>query len=152
VSKDTLLIGDLKQTLSYKLAPCCQPIPGDEVFAYVSDGQIKIHRVNCPNSEEMLGKHHDRVMKAIWAHKAAVEFQAGLRFEGIDGVGLVNRITQIISSDMHVNMKAISFETEAGTFSGRVKVMVYDTKHLQDLTENLRSVAGITTIERFEWE
>jgi len=153
VSKDTLLIGDLKQKLQYKLALCCQPIPGDEVFAYVTVSEgIKIHRINCPNAEEMLGKYHDRVMKATWAHKEAVEFEAGLRFTGIDDVGLVNRITSIISSDMHVNMKAISFESEAGVFSGKVKVMVFDTKHLQDLKENLSNMPGILTIERFEWE
>lgn len=153
VSKDTLLIGDLKQKLTYKLSPCCQPIPGDEVFAYVTVSEgIKIHRINCPNAEEMLGKYHDRVMKATWAHQEAVEFEAALRFTGIDDVGLVNRITSIISSDMHVNMKAISFESEAGIFSGKVKVLVFDTKHLQDLKENLSNVPGILTIERFEWE
>jgi GTP diphosphokinase / guanosine-3',5'-bis(diphosphate) 3'-diphosphatase len=151
--KDTLLIGDRRQKLDFKLAPCCQPIPGDEVFAYVTVSEgIKVHRVNCPNAEELLGKFHDRVMRAVWANQAAVEFEAGLRFTGIDDVGLVNRITNIISADMNVNMKAIYFESDAGMFNGKIKVMVYDTKHLQSLMENLRNVPGIKTIERFEWE
>lgn len=149
----TLLIGDEKQKMEYTLANCCNPIPGDEVFGFitVSDG-IKIHRTNCPNAQELLSKYAYRVIKARWSNKELVQFEVGIKFSGIDDVGLVQKITNIISTDMNVNMKAISFEANNGIFQGKVVVLVHDTEHLSSLMDQLKAVEGVLTVERIESE
>lgn len=148
-SKDTLLIGDHMQQLDYTLASCCSPIPGDDVFGFVTtQGEIKIHRENCPNATQLLGNYAYRVIKARWASKELVQFEVNVHFTGIDDIGLVNQITGIISADMHVNMRAISFESNDGIFEGKVKVQVHDTEHLNTLITKLSNVDGVLTVER----
>lgn len=117
----------------------------------MSEG-IKIHRANCPNAEELLSKYAYRVIKARWKHAGAVEFEVGLKFSGIDDVGIVQAITNIISTDMNVNMRAISFEAVDGIFRGRMVVLVRDTKHLNSLIQHVRDVEGVLTVERIESE
>ncbi|MFM7725959.1 MAG: RelA/SpoT family protein [Flavobacteriales bacterium] len=150
---EALLIGDEQQKVDYKLATCCNPIPGDEVFGFitVSEG-IKIHRSNCPNAQELLSKYAYRVMKARWRNAETVQFEVGLKFSGIDDVGIVQNITNIISTDMNVNMRAISFEANHGIFQGKVIVLVHDTKHLSALTERLKAIEGVLTVDRIESE
>lgn len=150
---ETLLIGDEKQKVDFSLASCCNPIPGDEVFGFitVSDG-IKIHRTNCPNAQELMSKYAYRVIKARWSNKELVQFEVGLKFAGIDDVGLVQKITNIISTDMNVNMKAISFEANNGIFQGKVVVLVHDTNHLGTLIDQLKAVEGVLTVDRIESE
>jgi GTP diphosphokinase / guanosine-3',5'-bis(diphosphate) 3'-diphosphatase len=150
---DTLLIGDEKQKMDYSIAHCCQPIPGDEVFGFITVTEgIKIHRTNCPNAQELMSKYAYRVIKARWSSKELVQFEVGLRFTGIDDVGLVQKITNIISTDMHVNMKAISFEANDGIFEGQVRVLVHDTIHLNALIDSLKSVQGVLTVDRIHNE
>ena len=149
---ETLLIGDEKQKMDYLLATCCNPIPGDEVFGFITVNEgIKIHRSNCPNAEELLSKYAYRAIKARWS-KTQVQFEVGIRFSGIDDVGLVQKITNIISSDMNVNMRAISFEAADGIFEGKVLVLVHDTEHLNDLMEKLKAVEGVLTVDRIDSE
>ena len=146
---DELLIGEGMQRVDYTLAACCNPIPGDEVFGFVTvSGGIKVHRRNCPNATNLLSKYAYRTMKARWASKAAVQFEVTLIFNGIDDVGLVNAVTKVISDDMHVNMRAISFESRDGTFEGRVKVLVHDTEHLEQLRQKLLNVNGVWSVDR----
>lgn len=148
-SKDTLLIGDQLQQLDYTLASCCNPIPGDDVFGFVTtQGEIKIHRENCPNATQLLGNYAYRAIKARWASKELVQFEVNVHFTGIDDIGLVNQITGIISADMHVNMRAISFESNDGIFEGKVRVQVHDTEHLNTLITKLSNVDGVLTVER----
>jgi guanosine-3',5'-bis(diphosphate) 3'-pyrophosphohydrolase len=146
---ETVLIGDEKHDLEYTLAACCNPIPGDEVFGFitVSEG-IKIHRSSCPNAHELLSKYAYRVIKAKWSSNELVQFEVGLKFSGTDDVGLVQKITNIISTDMNVNMRAISFEARDGIFDGKVVVLVHDTEHLGTLIDNLKSVDGVLTVDR----
>ncbi len=147
--RETLLIGDEMQQLDYTLAQCCSPIPGDDVFGFVtSSGEIKIHRENCPNATQLLGNYEYRVIKARWASKELVQFEVNVLFSGIDDVGLVNQITSIISADMNVNMRAISFESNDGIFEGQVRVQVHDTEHLNTIIEKLRNVEGVLTVDR----
>lgn len=150
---ETLLIGDERQQMDYSIANCCQPIPGDEVFGFitVTDG-IKIHRTTCPNAQELMSKYAYRVIKARWSSSELVQFEVGIRFTGIDDVGLVQKITNIISTDMNVNMKAISFEANDGIFEGLVRVLVHDTNHLNTLIESLKSVQGVLTVDRIHNE
>ncbi|MFM1932379.1 MAG: pyrophosphokinae [Bacteroidota bacterium] len=148
---DSLLIGDENQKMDYTLARCCNPIPGDDVFGFVTvNGEIKIHRINCPNATQLLSNYAYRVIKARWAGRELAQFEVGVDFTGIDDVGLVHKITNIISSDMHVNMKAISFESNDGIFEGQVRVLVHDTEHLNLLMDKLRNVNGVLTVERSE--
>jgi GTP pyrophosphokinase len=150
---EALLIGDKQQEVDYKLATCCNPIPGDEVFGYITVNEgIKIHRTNCPNAQELLSKYAYRVMKASWRNAETVQFEVGLRFSGIDDVGIVQNITNIISTDMNVNMRAISFEANHGIFQGKVVVLVHDTMHLSALIEKLKAIEGVLTVDRIESE
>lgn len=150
---EALLIGDEQQKVDYKLASCCNPIPGDEVFGFITVAEgIKIHRSNCPNAQELLSKYAYRVMKARWRNAETVQFEVGLRFSGTDDVGIVQNITNIISTDMNVNMRAISFEANHGIFQGKVIVLVHDTKHLSALMEKLKAIDGVLTVDRIESE
>lgn len=146
---DTLLIGEGLQKIDYSLASCCNPIPGDAVFGFVMvSGGIKIHRNNCSNATNLLSKYAYRAIKAQWASKTAKQFEVSLTFTGIDDVGLVNAVTNVISADMNVNMRAISFDSSDGTFEGRVKVLVTNTEHLKQLQAKLLDVPGVWTVER----
>src|SRR5690606_13309385 len=135
----------------YKLANCCNPIPGDDVFGFVtvSDG-IKIHRTNCPNATKLMSNFGYRVVKAKWNSQKQVAFLTGLRINGIDEVGLINNLTQIISNDFKVNMRSISFDTEDGIFTGTIMVYVNDTQHLDNLIRKIKEVKGITDVSRFD--
>ncbi len=148
---ETLTIGDDLQQIDYTLAKCCNPIPGDDVFGFVTVNEgIKIHRVKCPNAVQLLSNYAYRAIKARWASQKANEFMAAVRFTGIDDVGLVHSITTTISNELRVNMKAISFESNDGIFEGNIKLYVYDTDHLNELMNKLKQVKGVHTIERIE--
>jgi len=150
-SDNMLVIGDDLQKLDYKLSPCCNPIPGDDVFGFVTVGEgIKIHRVTCPNAVKLLSNYAYRVVKAKWTNDQLISFLAGLKLTGTDEMGLVQNITKVISSDNHVNMRSISFDTEDGIFTGSIMVYVHDTKHLSHLIENLRKVKGVNKVERVD--
>ena len=150
---NAVLIGDSTQKVDFSLAPCCNPIPGDEVFGFTTVGEgIKIHRTTCINAQEMMSKYAYRVIKARWNSQNLVQFEVGLKFTGIDDVGLVQKITNIISTDMNVNMRAISFEARDGIFEGKVVVLVHDTDHLSTLMQNLKEIDGVLTVDRIESE
>ena len=143
-----------KQSLDYTMAACCRPIPGDDVFGFVTvSGGIKIHRSACPNATQLLSKYGYRVLKARWAgqqERSESRATATILFSGVDDIGLVNHITGIISADMSVDMRKVSFETNAGSFEGRIEVMVNDTEHLGELLDRLRDVPGVSTVDRLE--
>jgi GTP diphosphokinase / guanosine-3',5'-bis(diphosphate) 3'-diphosphatase len=147
--KEDLILGDESTEFDYKLSPCCNPIPGDDVFGFltINDG-IKIHRTNCPNAEELRANYAYRIIKAKWKSQKIREFLATVRFEGIDDIGLVHNVTTIISQDLNVNMKSISFESNDGVFEGKITLYVTDTKHLNELIVKLKKVNGIKKIER----
>ncbi|TVR39102.1 MAG: bifunctional (p)ppGpp synthetase/guanosine-3',5'-bis(diphosphate) 3'-pyrophosphohydrolase [Cryomorphaceae bacterium] len=148
---ETLTIGDDMKQVDYSLAKCCNPIPGDDVFGFVTVNEgIKIHRVNCPNAVQLLGNYAYRAIKARWASQKANEFLATIRFSGIDDVGLVHSITSAISNELRVNMKSISFESNDGVFEGLISLYVYDTDHLHQLIRKLKRVQGVRSIQRVE--
>ncbi|AIM37339.1 MFS transporter [Sphingobacterium sp. ML3W] len=151
--QDTLLIGDDLQQIDYTLAPCCNPIPGDDVFGFltVNDG-IKIHRTSCPNASKLMANYGYRIMKAKWTSKNDVSFLTGLRIVGIDDVGLVNKITTVISHEFHVNIRSLSITSNDGIFEGNIMVFVNDTSQLENLMKTLKQVRGITTVSRYESE
>ncbi|MBS1547866.1 MAG: bifunctional (p)ppGpp synthetase/guanosine-3',5'-bis(diphosphate) 3'-pyrophosphohydrolase [Bacteroidetes bacterium] len=146
----TLTIGDELQSMEYKLSPCCHPIPGDDVFGFITPEGIRIHRVNCPNAVQLMSNFAMRIVKARWKGKDSVEFLAGIQFSGIDAVGIVNRITTIISHENNVNMRSINFESKDGIFEGKVMAYVHDAEHLHSLVEKLRSVPEVRRVERID--
>ena len=150
---DTILIGDDFKGFEYHLAKCCNPIPGDIVFGFITmnDG-IKIHRGNCPNAGDLLSKLAFRCIKAIWKQDKLVERIAAIKIIGIDQIGLVNKLTDIISKQNNINMKSISFETTDGVFEGRIKVLVFDTEHLEQLTNKFGEVDGVQRVTRWDTE
>jgi GTP pyrophosphokinase len=147
--QDTILIGDDFKDIDYRMAICCNPIPGDRVFGFVTINEgIKIHRYSCPNAEHMLSKMAYRCMKATWKNTELKENIAAITVHGIDRLGIVNRLTEIISNQHNVNMKSISFETHDGIFEGHMKVMVYDTEHLEQLMLKFEQVEGVQRVVR----
>ena len=150
---DILLIGEDLQKIDYKLSNCCNPIPGDDVFGFVtvSDG-IKIHRTNCPNATKLMSSFGYRIVKAKWTSQKQLAFLTGLKIIGIDEVGLINNLTKVISNDFKVNMRSITVDTEDGIFNGTIMVYVNDTQHLENLINELKQVKGITDVARFDSE
>lgn len=148
---EQLLIGDSEEKIDYTLAPCCNPIPGDEVFGFVTinDG-IKIHKINCPNAIQLLSNYAYRVVKAKWVGSEALSFLTGITVKGIDDVGIVNKITKLISNQMKVNMRSISFDSNDGIFEGKITLFVQDTRHLHELMEKLKEVPGVISVERID--
>ncbi|MBS1979480.1 MAG: bifunctional (p)ppGpp synthetase/guanosine-3',5'-bis(diphosphate) 3'-pyrophosphohydrolase [Bacteroidetes bacterium] len=148
---DVLLIGEDMDVVEYKLAKCCTPIPGDEVFGFVTVNEgIKIHRINCSNAPELLAKHGNRVIKAKWTSQHEVSFLTGLKVIGTDRVGLINDVSRIISEELKVNMSSISFRTEQGIFEGEIMLYVNDTRHLDLLISKLEKVEGVVKVARFD--
>jgi GTP pyrophosphokinase len=150
---DTILIGDDFKGFEYHLAKCCNPIPGDIVFGFITmNVGIKIHRGNCPNAGDLLSKLAFRCIKATWKQDKLVERIAAIKIIGIDQIGLVNKLTDIISKQNNINMKSISFETTDGVFEGRIKVLVFDTEHLEQLTNKFGEVDGVQRVTRWDTE
>lgn len=149
--EDILLIGEDMDVVDYKLAKCCTPIPGDEVFGFVTVNEgIKIHRTNCPNAPELLSHHGNRVVKAKWTSQHEVAFLTGLKIRGTDRVGLINDVSKIISEELKVNMSSMSIHTDNGIFEGEIMLYVNDTRHLEQLMEKLRNVEGVVKTSRFD--
>ena len=147
--KDTILIGDDYKDIDYSLSVCCSPIPGDSVFGFttISDG-IKIHRYSCPNAEHLQSKMAYRCIKATWKNSDLRENLADITVHGIDCLGIVNRLTEIISNQHDINMKSISFDTNDGIFEGKMKILVFDTEHLDQLMRKFEQVEGVQRVER----
>jgi GTP diphosphokinase / guanosine-3',5'-bis(diphosphate) 3'-diphosphatase len=149
--EDILLIGEDMDVVDYKLAKCCTPIPGDEVFGFVTVNEgIKIHRTNCPNAPELLSHHGNRVVKAKWTSQHEVAFLTGCKIRGTDRVGLINDVSKIISEELKVNMSSMSIHTDNGIFEGEIMLYVNDTRHLEQLLEKLRNVEGVVKATRFD--
>ncbi len=149
--EDILLIGEDMDVVEYKLAKCCTPIPGDDVFGFVTMNEgIKIHRTNCTNAPELLSNHGHRVIKAKWTSQHEVAFLTGLKVVGTDRVGLINDVSKIISEELKVNMSSISFRTDSGIFDGEIMLYVNDTRHLDFLIKKLEKVEGVVKVSRFD--
>lgn len=149
--EDTIIIGEDFKNIQYQMAQCCNPLPGDEIFGFITINEgIKVHRTNCPNAENLMSKMDYRCIKARWKSQELIERLAAIKINGIDSIGLVNRLTEIISNQHNVNMKSISFETDDGIFEGRIKVMVYDTEHLEQLMRKFEQVDGVQRVIRWD--
>jgi len=146
---DMLVFGREEEKLTYKLSQCCNPIPGDDVFGFVSvnDG-IKVHKKNCPNAISLQSNYAYRIMSAKWIDSSQEEFTVDVQITGIDNLGLVNDITNIISDNMHVNMRNLNFSADGGTFTGKITLVVKNNNILKKLINNLKQVEGIDKVTR----
>ena len=146
---DSLVFGNDEEKLDYKLAACCNPIPGDKVFGFVTinDG-IKIHKKNCPNSVSLQSNYDYRIIKAKWIDSSQEEFTVNIEVLGIDKMGLVNNITKVISENMNINMKRLNFESDSGIFKGNIILSVKSNKEADKLIQKLKILNGIDKIKR----
>lgn len=150
-SQDLLLIGDDMDILDYKLAKCCNPIPGDDVFGFVTVNEgIKIHRTNCPNAPELMANYGYRIVQAKWMPRKELAYLSGLKVIGTDRLGLINDITKVISAELKVNMRSLSIDTEGGIFEGNIMLYVHDKSHLDTLIKKLEKVSGVVKVTRFD--
>jgi len=146
---DMLVFGIDQDKLDYKLSTCCNPIPGDEVFGFVTINEgIKVHKKDCPNAISMQSNYAYRIIQAKWIDSSQQEFKAILDITGMDSLGLTNELTKVISSNMHVNIQSISLSSEAGIFKGQVTVVVQNNSILKRLTDNIKKIDGIDKVTR----
>jgi GTP diphosphokinase / guanosine-3',5'-bis(diphosphate) 3'-diphosphatase len=151
-AKSSLMIdGEMHTDIVTKYATCCNPIPGDEVFGYISrSGGIKIHRVNCRNAPNLLINQPDRIVPVEWSRQKDVQFVAALRLMGEDRVGIVSDLTTVISRNLNTNIRSITVNSDDGIFEGTLVINVSDLEHLRRLIDRLKRVEGIHGVYRFE--
>ena len=141
---ELIIFGESSDKIMYTLAKCCNPIPGDAVFGFVSTGKgLIIHRTNCPNAAQLMANYGHRVVKTKWAKNKEISFLTGLKVVGVDDVGVVNKITNIISGELKINIAALTIESGDGLFEGTIKVFVHDKEELEELVDRLRALPGL---------
>ncbi|MCP4120634.1 MAG: bifunctional (p)ppGpp synthetase/guanosine-3',5'-bis(diphosphate) 3'-pyrophosphohydrolase [Bacteroidetes bacterium] len=150
-SNQVILFGENTDGFAYEFAKCCEPIPGDDVLGFISvSGGVKIHRTNCPNAINLASKYGYRIIKTTWASEADTSFLAGLKLTGTDDMGLINKLTSVISNDYQVNMKSLSLESKDNVFTGDVRLYVKDNDQLNSIIKKLKSLNGIIGVQRIE--
>ncbi len=146
---DMLVFGIDQDKLDYKLSTCCNPIPGDEVFGFITINEgIKVHKRDCPNAISLQSNYAYRIILAKWIDSTQQEFKAILNITGMDSLGLTNELTKVISNNMHVNIQSISLSGDAGIFNGQVAVIVQNNMILKKLIDNIKKIDGIEKVSR----
>jgi GTP pyrophosphokinase len=150
---ELIIFGESSDKIMYTLAACCKPIPGDDVFGFISTGEgLKIHRTNCPNAARLLANYGHRVVKTKWAKNKEISFLTGLKIIGLDDVGVIHKITNLISGELKFNISAMSIEAKDGIFRGTLKIFVHDKEELDELCDRLMMLPGIERVDRFDTE
>ena len=150
---ELIIFGESSDRIMYTLANCCKPIPGDDVFGFVTTGEgLKIHRTNCPNAARLLANYGHRVVKTKWAKNKEISFLTGLKIIGLDDVGVIHKITNLIGGELRVNISAMTIEAKDGIFEGNVKVFVHDKEELENLVTELLELPGIERVDRYDTE
>src|SRR6185437_7351716 len=152
---DIVVVGE-ENDLNYSFAKCCNAIPGDDTFGFVTVSEgIKIHRTNCPNGIRLMSNYGYRIIRAKWANDTLKEirtFPAGIKLVGIDSIGIVSNITDIISKELQVNIQSITVSSIAGAFEGSIILLITDLSHLETLIEKIKEIKGIDSVSRFQVE
>ena len=146
---DQLVFGKTEEQLEYQLSPCCNPIAGDDVFGFVtvSDG-VKVHKNECPNALTLRSNYAYRIVNAKWIDSSQNEFTAKLQLTGLDDLGLVNKVTQVISNTNNVNISQMSFDSNDGTFEGNILLKVKNTALLKKMIKQLQNINGVDKVVR----
>ncbi|MCL4157777.1 UNVERIFIED_CONTAM: hypothetical protein GTU68_065929, partial [Idotea baltica] len=146
---DALVFGKEEEKLDYKLSKCCNPIPGDQVFGFltINDG-IKVHKKNCPNAISLQSNYAYRIMLAKWIDSTKQEFKAILHLAGVDNQGMANEVTRIISSNMGVFIHSINIKGDEGVFDGKISIGVKNSAQLNKLIKRLLKIEGMKKVDR----
>ena len=148
---ELIIFGESSDKIVYTLANCCKPIPGDDVFGFVTTGEgLKIHRTNCPNAARLMANYGHRVVKTKWAKNKEISFLTGLKIIGLDDVGVIHKITNLISGEMKFNISAMSIEAKDGIFEGNMKIFVHDKDEFDELCNRLLALPGIERVVRYD--
>lgn len=146
---DLLVFGKESEKLEYKLANCCNPIAGDDVFGFITVNEgIKVHKKDCPNALQLQSNYAYRIILAKWIDSSQEEYRAVIRLNGIDNIGVVNEVTQIISNHMHLAIYNMNFDTNDGVFIGKITVGVKNKNTLKNVIQNLSKINGIDKVVR----
>ena len=146
---DQLVFGAEEEKLEYKLANCCNPIPGDPVFGFITVNEgIKVHKKDCPNAIQLQSNYAYRIIQAKWIDSSQQEFSAVIKLNGLDNLGLVSEVTKEISNNLHVDMRKISFESHDSVFQGKITVVVKNKSILKKLMNRLKKINGIDKVTR----
>ena len=150
---ELIIFGESSDKIVYTLANCCKPIPGDDVFGFVSTGKgLIIHRTNCPNAARLMSNFGHRVVKTKWAKNKEISFLTGVKIVGLDDVGVIHKITNLVSGELRINIAALTVEAKEGLFEGNIKLFVHDKEELDELVERLKKLPGIEAVERYDTE
>lgn len=150
---ELIIFGESSDKIVYTLANCCKPIPGDDVFGFVSTGKgLIIHRTSCPNATRLLSNFGHRVVKTKWAKNKEISFLTGIKIIGVDDVGAVSKILSLVSGEMKLNISAITIEAKEGVFEGNIRLFVRDKDELDLLVAGLLKLPGIEKVERYDTE
>ena len=148
---ELIIFGERSDRVLYKLAQCCQPIPGDDVFGFVTSGEgLKVHRTDCPNAAQLLANYGHRIVKTKWAKNKEISFLAGVGITGHDDIGVIQKITNVISGELKLNMRSLSIESNDGIFEGKIMIYIHDREELNEFCNRLSQLDGITKVERLE--
>jgi GTP pyrophosphokinase len=149
--KQVLQLSEESIQSQYALSPCCKPIPGDRVMGYIDDNQqIVIHQLNCPVANRLKANHGNRILAAEWTDEVhrKLLFPIGIYIEGLDRIGLLNEITQVISLQMSANMRKLNVECVEGIFECRIQLYVHDTREVEEVVKKLQNIEGVKTVSR----
>jgi guanosine-3',5'-bis(diphosphate) 3'-pyrophosphohydrolase len=151
---DAVILSENEANLEYGFARCCSPIPGDDIFGFVTVGEgVKIHRTSCPNAVALMSNYGYRIIKAKWANSENVQqkaFLSSIKVSGIDSVGIVSIITDIISKQLQINMKSISINSQEGMFEGNIMLEVHDTRQLENIMSSIKSSSELISVNRVD--
>jgi GTP pyrophosphokinase len=151
---DAVILSENEANMPYGFAKCCNPIPGDEIFGFVTIGEgVKIHRTSCPNALALMSNYGYRIIKAKWANAENVPkkaFVSSIKVSGIDSVGIVSIITDTISKQLQVNMKSISITSNEGAFEGNIVLEVHDTQQLENIMRAIKNASDLISVNRVD--
>ncbi|HZH68791.1 MAG TPA: TGS domain-containing protein, partial [Chitinophagales bacterium] len=146
---ELIIFGESTVQFPYEFAKCCSPISGDDVVGFISvNGIIKIHRTNCNNVINLMSKYGYRIIKTRWTSEKSPSFLTKIAINGLDDIGFINKITNIISEEMKVNMQSMSIESQNGIFEGTFRVYIKNHKQLEKLLAKLKQVEGVQSVKR----
>jgi GTP pyrophosphokinase len=148
---ESLLLGDDITQIKYEIAPCCSPIPGDDVVGFLNESSsILIHRTNCKVAIDLMSKYGKRIIKAKWKNKESIGFLTGIKIQGIDKKGFIRKVTEVITEKYNINIRSFHLDTSEGITEGTVMLYLHDTQTLQHLLENLQKIKEIIKVTRID--
>ncbi len=149
--KKTYHISDVNEGSGFKIAECCQPIPGDAIIGYIAENNIvEVHKCKCPNAQKLQSNYGDRVVSAVWKTQKVLSFLAIIEIDGFDEMGMLKEIATIISDDYSINMKSCNFNSSDGVFKGSLEIYVYNTEDIENLCNKLLSIKSVKSAKRIE--